>query len=210
MDGGDMTIKFDDLQDLINTSSSNLNQQAKVVDAKLISVNDLQTVISFDVLFGDLTLLSGCNWAPSTSRFIAGELISGCIFDLYDIGEVDDFYYTGIFDAAAISSQFSSCFYDHSSNITLFRQSTNSFSSAEMDEYLNLNIDFINCALEQLDIPYPFPGIPVEALELRPVQDYFMPSRESIFNVGTEFTLDQLRFGRRIAYDYTEDVDDGE
>lgn len=209
MDGGDMTIKFDDLQDLINTSSSNLGQEAKVVDAKLISANNLQTVISFDVLFGDLTPLFECDWDPITSRGIAGELISGCIWDMYNIGEVDDFYYTGIFDAEEISDQFSSCYYDYANNIAIFRQSTNSFTPADMDEYLLRNFDFMNCALDQLDIPYPFPGIPVEGLELRPVQDYFMPSKIGFLAPGTEFHLEQLRFGRRIAYDNTI-VDDGE
>ena len=209
MDGEDMTNKFDDLQDLINTSSSDLNQEAKVVDAKLTSVNDLQTVISFDVLFGDLTPLFECDWDPITSKGIAGELISGCIFDMYDIGQVNDYYYTGIFDAEAISDQFSSCYYDYTNNIAIFRQSTNSFTPADMDEYLLRNFDFMNCALDQLDIPYPFSGIPVEALELRPVQDYYMPSQIGFLVPGTEFNLMQLRFGRRIAYDYP-GVDDGE
>jgi len=196
MDGPDMTVKFDDLQALIDASATDLSKVAKIVDAQLVSANDQQTVINFRVLFGaNPPPPEDCEWDPSTQMPIAGELISGCISE--NLPQYH--YYSDVRDyRAGETSEFQNCFFDHFYNIALFRETYDPFPSEEMDQYYDEIMNFINCAIIQLE---PNDGSIHMHSPLTPIR-VFLPSQGGMWNwLGTEFNFDELILGRVVAYD---------
>jgi hypothetical protein len=199
MDGPDMTTKFNDLQTLINDSAVNLSQVPKVVDAKLVSANSVQTKIDFKVLFGPppntSPETSGCDWASSTDINAVGDIISQCISD--NIPEYDF-----LFDVIDLTTEdfeqfpLPSCFFDLYQNVMLFRDGYEPFSEVEMEEYYIQSMAFIDCAINNVELG---DGLASVHGNLMPIT-FLTQSRPGVINLGAEFTFEILILARVIPF----------